>query len=391
MGIGAHFMKETIENIGNPPLHVGRPNIGNKKDFLDRVEKILDQVWLTNNGPLVREYEHKIAEFSGVKHCIATCNGTLALELAVRALELEGEVIIPSFTFVATAHALQWQEITPVFCDIDPETCCIDPGRVEELITASTTAIIGVHLFGRPCEIEKLQKIADRYNLKLIFDAAHAFGVTAGGTSVGSFGDCEVFSFHATKVLNAFEGGAVVTNNDQIAQKIRLMKNFGFAGEDRVVYIGTNGKMTEISAAMGLTNLESLERFIRVNKKHYKSYQSGLAGLPGIQLQSYAKNERHNFQYIVIRVDEKKFGTSRDALKNELLRHNVLARRYFSPGCHRMEPYRSLYPDVGKRLPGTENFCEQVLVLPTGTQANTRQIEQICRLIRRVYEQGRLE
>jgi dTDP-4-amino-4,6-dideoxygalactose transaminase len=242
---------------------------------------MLDAKWLTNNGPLVREFESEVAEFVGVKHCIAMCNATVALEIAVRAAGLGGEVIVPSFTFVATAHALQWQEVTPVFCDIDPRTHNIDPAKVEQLITPRTTGIIGVHLWGRPCDTEALAEVAERRNLTLMFDAAHAFGCSHSGRMIGGFGLAEVFSFHATKFFNMMEGGAVVTNNDELAARIRLMKNFGFSGNDNVVYIGTNGKMSEINAAMGLTNLASLDEFESANRRNYEAYRFGLAGIPG--------------------------------------------------------------------------------------------------------------
>src|ERR1035441_9571296 len=251
------------------PLHVGRPNQGNRQRLIERINDMLDRNWLTNNGPFVQEFEKRVAEFVGVKHCIAMCNATVALEIATRALGLKGEVIVPAFTFIATAHSLQWQEITPVFCDIDPRTHNLDPARVEELITPKTTGIIGVHLWGRPCDVEALTEIAQRRNLTLMFDAAHAFGCSYGGKMIGGFGLAEVFSFHATKFCQTFEGGAIVTDNDELATKIRLMKNFGFGGYDNVIYIGTNGKMTEICAAMGLTNLESLEDFVAANRRNY--------------------------------------------------------------------------------------------------------------------------
>ncbi|MCK5665506.1 MAG: aminotransferase class I/II-fold pyridoxal phosphate-dependent enzyme, partial [Thiotrichaceae bacterium] len=209
------------------PIHVGRPNIGKRETFLNYVEQILDNKWLTNNGPLLQEFERRVAEYHGVKHCIAMCNGTIALEIATRALELEGEVIIPSYTFIATAHALHWQAITPVFADINPKTHTLDPESVRRMITPRTTGILGVHLWGRPADIEALQAIADEYNLKLMFDAAHAFGCSYKGKMVGNFGACEVLSFHATKVFNTFEGGAVLTNKDELAETMRLMRNFG--------------------------------------------------------------------------------------------------------------------------------------------------------------------
>ena len=255
-------------------LHVGCPNIGNRQDLRRRIDDILDRRWLTNGGPYVNEFEQRVAEFIGVKHCIATCNATVALEILIRALGLTGEVIVPSFTFVATVHALQWQGITPVFCDIDPRTHNIDPRKVEELITSRTSGILGVHLWGRPCPIAKLQALANRHGLALLFDAAHAFACKHRGRMIGGFGRAEVLSFHATKFINAGEGGAVVTNDDDLAAQIRLMKNFGFSGFDKVTSIGTNGKMSELSAAMGLTNLESLKKFTRANRSNFEHLRS---------------------------------------------------------------------------------------------------------------------
>ncbi len=326
--------------------------------------------------------EEKVAEKLKVKHCIAMCNGTIALEIAIRALGLKGEVIVPSFTFVATAHALQWQEITPVFCDIAPDTYTIDPEKIERLITPKTTGIIGVHLWGRTCNVESLTNIAKKHDLKLLFDAAHSFGCSYKGQMVGSFGELEVLSFHATKFLNTFEGGAVVTNNDELAQKIRLMQNFGFSGFDNVIYVGTNGKMSEVPAAMGLTGLESIRHFIDRNYKNYKYYEKELAEIEGIKLLTYNEAEQHNYQYIILEVDENKINLSRDQVVDILHADNVIARRYFYPGCHKMEPYRSLYPNAGVLLPETEKKSEQVLALPTGTAIGKKEIKRICSIIR---------
>src|SRR4051794_35641070 len=259
------------------PVYVGRPNIGNRERLLDRINDMLDRRWLSNNGPFVQEFERKVEKYLGVRHCIAMCNGTVALEIVIRALGLKGEVILPSFTFVATAHALQWQEITPVFCDLDPRTHNIDPTQVQRLITPRTSGIIGVHVWGRACDIEALAEIARRRNLTLLFDASHAFGCSYGGKMIGSFGAAEVFSFHATKFFNTFEGGAVVTDDDELAARIRLMKNFGFRGYDNVEYIGTNGKMSEICAAMGVTGLESLDDFVQSNRRNYDLYKRDMA------------------------------------------------------------------------------------------------------------------
>lgn len=362
-------------------LHVGRPNIGDRDDFHRRIDGILDRRWLTNDGECVQELEQRLAALLGVKHCIAMCNATVALEITIRALGLKGEVIVPSFTFVATPHSLQWQEITPVFCDIDPQTHTIDPGCVEKLLTPRTTGIIGVHLWGRPCAVDALTEIAQEHGLKLMFDAAHAFNCSYRGRMVGGFGDAEVFSFHATKFFNTLEGGAVATNNDGLAQQIRLMKNFGFAGYDNVVYIGTNGKMNEVSAAFGLVGLQELDAFMAVNRTNYQAYREGLASLPGISLIAYDEGELHNYQYIVCEVDSSAAGITRDVLIDVLHAENVIARRYFYPGCHRMEPYRSYFPHAGLLLPHTEALTQRVMLLPTGTAVGPGQIEEICRII----------
>ena len=365
-------------------LHIGRPNIGNSENLLTRINDILDRRWLTNSGVYVRDFEQQVAELLGVKHCIAMCNGTVALEIAVRALGMTGEVIVPSFTFIATAHCLQWQGITPVFCDIDPKTHNINPARIERLITPNTTGIIGVHLWGTPCDIEALETIAKKHNLNLFFDASHAFNCTYKNKMVGGFGAAEVFSFHATKFFNTLEGGAVVTNDDNLASKLRLMKNFGFSGMDNVIYIGTNGKMNEISAAMGLTSLESMEEFIAANLENYRTYQKYLKNIPGITLRTYDEREINNFQYIILEVDSDNAGISRDHLINILHKENIRARRYFYPGCHRMEPYRSYYPNVGLLLPETERLTERVICLPTGMAVNAEDIKKICHVIRMV-------
>lgn len=369
-------------------LHVGRPNIGDRQRFYARVDDMLDRRWLTNRGQLVREFEEELATYLDVRHVIALTNATVALEIAIRAVGMSGEVIVPAFTFIATAHALQWQEITPVFCDIDPATHNIDPARVEELITPKTTGIIGVHVWGRPCDVARLQEIAARRNLKLLFDAAHAFGCSHNGTMIGRFGEAEVFSFHATKFLNSFEGGAIATNNDDLAEKIRLMQNFGFSGLDNVVYIGTNGKMSEISAAMGLTSLESIDEFIDVNRRNYAEYRSHLEDIPGVSLITYDESQRCNYQYVVLEVDADRTSLSRDQLIRLLHAENVRARRYFYPGCHRMEPYRSYFPHAGLMLPETERMVERVMQLPTGTAVTSDDVARICELLRFMIAHG---
>lgn len=347
------------------PLHVGRPNICDREAFLRRMEQILDNQWLTNNGPMVQEFEAAIAKRLGVKHCVAMCNGTIALEIAIRALGLSGEVIVPSWTFVATTHALYWQGITPVFADVDPATHNLDPDAVHRMITPRTTGIIGVHLWGRAAPVDALQALADKHGLKLMFDAAHAFGSSYKGQSIGRFGECEVFSFHATKAFNAMEGGAVTTNDDELAHTMQLMRNFGFAGYDNVIHPGTNGKMIEACAAMGLTNLGGFDKVVTINRRNHAAYREALAGVPGIALLDYDPAERNSHHYVVIEVDPS-CPTSRDAIIAALHAENILARKYFWPGCHMMKPYRDLFPHAGLLLPHSEAVASRVIVLPNG-------------------------
>ena len=382
-------IKSRVENLaifGGVPaftteLHVGRPNIGNREQLFRRINDILDRKWLTNDGPSLKEFEQRISEFIDVKHCIAVCNATVGFEIALKGLGLSGEVILPSFTFVATAHALQWLGIKPVFCDVDPATHNLDPERVAALINERTSGIIGVHVWGRPCRVEALVDLAERHKLKLLFDAAHAFGCSHKGQMIGGYGDAEIFSFHATKFANTFEGGAIVTNNDELATRIGLMRNFGFAGLDNVIALGINGKMNEISAAMGLTSLESLDSFVETNRQNYELYQRQLSKVAGIFLSAYEKDEKSNYQYVVVEIDEAFAGVSRDVLDKILWAENVLTRRYFYPGCHRMEPYRTDDPQAGRRLAQTERLTERVLCLPTGSSVGPNEIATICALI----------
>jgi dTDP-4-amino-4,6-dideoxygalactose transaminase len=307
------------------------------------------------------------------------CNATVALELAVKALDLTGEVIIPSFTFVATAHALQWQGITPVFGDIDRATHNLDPEATEKLISPRTTGIMGVHLWGRPCDTVALERIANDHGLFVMYDAAHAFGCSSRSKMIGTFGSCEVFSFHATKFMNSFEGGAVVTNDDALAEKLRLMRNFGFKGYDNVEYLGVNGKMTEVCAAMGLTSLEAMDELVAVNRRNYEAYRRGLDGVDGVRIIEYDPCEKNNYQYIVVEIDQGGRVT-RDSIVERLHQERIIARKYFWPGCHRMEPYRTAQPDAGRNLPVTESVAAGIVVLPTGQTVDVETIERVCRV-----------
>ena len=369
-------------------LHVGRPNIGDREQLLQSINDMLDNRWLTNNGPFVQELERRIKEFLQVKHCILVCNATVGLEVLARALGWQGEVIVPSFTFVATAHALQWLGIKPVFGDIDPQTHNLDPRSVEALISPRTTGILGVHVWGRPSAINELARIADRHGLKLAYDAAHAFGCSFQGTMIGSFGEAEVFSFHATKFYNSFEGGVITTNNDELAARMRSMTNFGFQGYDNVVSLGINGKMSEAAAAMGLTSLDALDRFIQTNLRNYHLYREALVDIPGVKLIVYDEREKNNFQYIIAEIDGEKSLLSRDQINDILHAENVLSRRYFYPGCHLMEPYRTLYPEANGRLEHTNRLTARTLSLPNGTAVTAEDIHGICQIIRLVITNG---
>ena len=367
-------------------LHVGRPNVEGRDRFIRRVEEIFDRRWLTNDGPLVQELERRMADLLGVRHCVAIANATLGLQLTARATGLTGEVIVPSFTFVATPHALAWQDLEPIFCDIDPRTHTLDPASVERAITARTSGVLGVHVWGRACDVEALQAICDRHGLRLLFDAAHALACTHGGRLIGGFGAAEVFSFHATKFFNSFEGGAITTNDDDLAERLRAMRNFGYDDQDHIVDVGINAKMSEVSAAMGLTALESLDDILAVNRRNFLHYAERLAGIPGVYLAGPTVGERSNYQYVVLEVDREALGISRDQLLQVLQAEGILARRYFAPVCHRVRPY-SERPDRIS-LPVTDALADRVLQLPTGTAVGPAELDLVSELLRFVIAHG---
>jgi dTDP-4-amino-4,6-dideoxygalactose transaminase len=364
------------------PLHVGQPRTVGRERLLARLNDALDRRRLTNDGPFVRELEARLAERLGVRHCLATSNATAALEIVARAADLTGEVIVPAMTFVATAHALQWLGLTPVFADIDPDTHNLDPRSAEALITPRTSAILAVHLWGRACAVDELAALAERRGLTLLFDAAHALGGTWRGRPLGGFGRAEVFSFHATKFFHTFEGGAVATNDDALAARVRLMRNFGFAGVDQVVEVGINGKLNEISAAMGLTQLDEWDNLIAHNRAQYERYRARLEGLPGVRVVAYDPAEQHNYQYVVLEIDAAQAGLTRDELLAVLQAGGVMARRYFYPGVHRMAPYLTLFPDAGRHLAHTESLVERVLCLPASGAVEPAQVDLVTDVLR---------
>jgi dTDP-4-amino-4,6-dideoxygalactose transaminase len=389
-------MNRTLGILGGKPLfteplHVGRPNLPDRTRFNELLDRMFACRWFTNYGPLVSEFQSVLEEKLGVRHCIPMCNGTLALELAYRAIGLKDEVIVPSFTFIATAHALRWQQITPVFCDIREEDFTIDPRKIEELITPSTSGIVGVHTYGNPCDHSAISEIAGRHSLPVIYDAAHAFLNEVHGVPICRLGDISVLSFHATKFFSTFEGGAVVTDDDELAEKVRLMMNFGFAGKvkDRVDYIGTNGKMTEVCAAMGLAMMEIVDGIRECNRGNFEAYREAFAAIPGIVLREPSSDlSRLNWQYVIITVDADAYGLTRDGLVRVLEAENVLARRYFYPGCHWMEPYMREFPNRGRVLPVTDDMAKIVLSLPTGESVTPETAEWIAATVRLAGEKA---
>jgi len=364
------------------PLIVGRPGVLRRDSFLKRVEAILDSGHLTNGGPMVCEFEQRLAEFLGVRHVVTESNGTAALQVMAVACQLTGEVIVPSMTFIATAHALQWIGLTPVFADIDQRTHTLDPKSVQRCITDRTSAILGVHLWGNPCAIDDLQQIAEQHKLSLLFDASHAFGCSVGTRSVGSFGDAEAFSFHATKIMHSAEGGAIVTNNDDIAERCRLMRNFGITGLTRIESIGINAKMSELSAAAGLTSLESLADVINHNKHNLCEYRLQIDSINGLRVAIPSEDQQLNCQYVVVCVDEAQFGLSRDELLQVLRAEGVFARAYFAPGCHNSPPYAGVSVNCPVLLPVTNQLLDEVIQLPTGSSVKTADIHAVAMLIR---------
>ena len=371
------------------PLHVGAPNTPGRKEFMKHIELILSRNRLTNSGPVLKEFEERLANRLGVKHVVTTCNGTMALELTIMALEIKGDVLLPSFTFVATAHAVKMRGLKPIFCDIDPKTYCLDPASVQNLVTPHSSDVLGVHLWGRICDVEKLELICSQNNLKLFFDASHAFGCTKGGKSAGVFGIAEIFSFHATKFFHTIEGGAIATSDDSLAEELRIIKNFGFTGYDTVSCLGTNGKMSEISAAMGLANLIYVDQMMQRLTEQYALYQSILEHISGLKITPLDSQQTNNCQYVMFEIEDSA-SIRRDDLIEILHAENILARRYFYPGCHRMEPYKSEVELLKHNLlPVTESVSSRIICLPNSLRLSNDDIRNVCKIIRFAVENGK--
>lgn len=388
-------MNESIKDLaalgGSPafsaPLHVGAPNVGDRNALMARIEAMLDRNWLTNDGPLVKEFEERICDVTGAAHAVVVANATLGLQLMAAAAELDGEVVVPSYTFIATAHALRFQGLRPVFCDVDRRTHNIDPAAAASAITERTSAIFGVHLWGNACDVDALDAVARSHDIDVFYDAAHAFGCGRSDAMVGRFGRAEVFSFHATKFINSFEGGAVTTDDGDLAERLRMLRNFGFTGYDSVQYLGTNAKMTEVCAAMGLTSLDNMATVIERNRANLDAYRLALSGVPGVDVVEPLDQAAHNHQYVVIEIDPEIAGIDRDCVVDALWAENVRARKYFTPGCHRSEPYAS-ENSPPQPLPVTEELSERVAVLPTGLAVTPDMAATVGDLVRAIVDRA---
>ena len=345
------------------------------------LKDIWQRKWITNNGHYHRELEKALCEYLGVPFISLFTNGTLPLITALQAMRITGEVITTPFSFVATTHALWWNGIKPVFVDIDPETCNLDPDKIEAAITPHTTAIMPVHVYGRPCDTACIQEIADKYGLKVIYDAAHAFGVKVGGESILNAGDMSTLSFHATKVYNTIEGGALVMHDEQTKKRIDYLKNFGFAGETTVVAPGINSKMDEVRAAYGLINLKQVDRAIEARRHVAESYRKALQDVPGIRVMEDLPGVRHNYAYFPIFVDAEQYGMTRDELYFKMKEHNVLGRRYFYPLISTFSTYRGLDSARPENLPVATRIAEQVICLPMYYGLTDEDVERIVELI----------
>lgn len=361
-------MKKNIINVTRtelPPLN----------DYIKYLKKIWTLRWITNNGELVQNLERKLEKYLKVKHVIVVSNGTLALQLAFKALELSGEVITTPFTFAATTNALLWEGLTPVFADIDASNFNLDPIEVEKKITKKTCAILAVHVYGNPCDVEKLQKIADKYNLKLIYDAAHAFGVDYKEKSVLSFGDISTLSFHATKIFSTAEGGAIIVKDDKLYEKLKLLRNFGIKSEEEVVLAGINAKMNELQAALGLCNLEDIDNKIKKSQKLYKRYMKLLQNNQNLKFQKIISS-KHNYCYMPILFKDKK---TRDSIYEKLIKNNFKPRKYFYPLTSDFEYIKKIYKNDD--LKNASNISGRVLCLPIYPSLSVNIVDKIVRII----------
>ncbi len=360
-------------------ITVTSPLLPNLEEFNNLLKEIWDSKWITNNGSFHKQLEKELATYLKVPYISLFTNGTLPLITALQALRITGEVITTPYSFVATTHSLWWNGIKPVFVDVDPSNCGIDPNKIEAAITPKTTAIMPVHCYGKPCDTKSIQEIADKYGLKVIYDAAHAFGVEVNGESILNAGDMSTLSFHATKVYNTIEGGAMVMKDEQTKKRIDYLKNFGFANETTVVAPGINSKMDEIRAAYGLLNLKQVDAAIEARQKIAKAYREALNDVEGITYFDDMPGVRHNYSYFPIFIDSEKFGKTRDELYFEMKESNVLGRRYFYPLISEFSTYRGLASASRENLPEAYKLADTVLCLPMHHELSKIDIDRILR------------
>lgn len=362
-------------------ITVTSPLLPPLEEFIPYLEDIWKRKWLTNNGLYHQELENALCEYLKVPYISLFTNGTLPLIAALQALRITGEVITTPYSFVATTHSLWWNGIKPVFVDIDPITCNLDPDKIEAAITPRTTAIMPVHVYGNPCDTIRIQEIADKYGLKVIYDAAHAFGVEADGESVLNAGDMSTLSFHATKTYNTIEGGALICRDEKTKQRIDYLKNFGFADETTVVAPGINGKMDEVRSAYGLLGLKYVDNAIEERKKVVEKYRNSLKDIPGLTFMNDIPGIRHNYSYFPIFIDEHKFGMTRDELYNKMKEKDVLGRRYFYPLISTFSTYRGLESANPENLPVATKIANSVICLPLYHSLSDDDVEKVLSLI----------
>ena len=365
----------------NKTITVTSPLLPELKEFEKMLEDIWQRKWLTNNGHYHKELEQALADYLKVPYLSLFTNGTLPLITALQAMRINGEVITTPYSFVATTHSIWWNNLKPVFVDVEEETGNIDPERIEAAITPHTTAIMPVHVYGTPCNTKRIQEIADTYGLKVIYDAAHAFGVTVNGKSILEEGDMSTLSFHATKVYNTVEGGALICRDEATKKRIDYLKNFGFAGETTVVAPGINSKMDEIRAAYGLLNLQQVDQAIEKRKHVAELYRNALKDIPGIRLLNDIEGVRHNYSYFPIFISEKEYGMSRDALYDKLKSQNIFGRRYFYPLISNFPMYRGLDSASPENLPVATKLAEQVLCLPMYADLTDDDVERVLWIV----------
>lgn len=365
----------------NDPIYVTQPSLPDLHEFIPYLEQIWENKILTNNGPFHCQLEKEMAEFLGVPYISLFANGTLALVAALQVLRISGEVITTPYSFVATTHSLWWNNIKPIFIDIDPDFCNLDADKIEASITPRTTAILPVHVYGNPCNVEHIQEIADIYGLKVIYDAAHVFGVNYCGRSICDYGDVSILSFHATKVFNTLEGGAIICHDKATKKRIDYIKNFGFANETKVVMPGINSKMNEVQAALGLLQLKYHNENVKKRKAIANIYRQELVRVKGISFLKVPEKTEQNYAYFPIFVDEQAYGMSRDSLYESLKHNGIYGRRYFYPLITEFPMYRDLDSVKNGTFPVAEKIAKQVICLPIYPDLNHVTVKEICNLI----------